>query len=235
MLKKNVRVKLTRKPKQIQPLTQQSLVKMVKKISLGEQETKYGQVARENVQLYHNVGESGAGNGFLQFKNIMATAQGTLQENRVGDEITAQGLAVRLYLANKGDRPNVNYRIIAVSVPKDQATAGAPTGLFENAVGNKLIDYINTDQYKVLYDKTIHIGSDSGRSTSNGAEQTRKVQFYLPFKNRKVRYEGDNGTVPKYQNNIISFGVIPYDSFGTLQTDNVSSMACSYRFYFKDA
>ena len=58
------------------------------------------------------------------------------------------------------------------------------------------------------------------------------LNFYVPLKNRKVKYNTDNGVVPSFKD--MALAIVAYDAFGTLQTDIIASFAYNIRFYFKD-
>jgi len=223
--------------------SKKKLVKLIKSVSLRNTETKENVVhAFENTNLGHN---GGAIVNYNQMSNLLSTSQGTAQNNRVGDEIFAKGIKIKLWLSNKKDRPNVIYRIFVCSAPKDTYNQAAPTGLFKGDIGNKLLDMFDTDRYKVVYHKIIKVGSDQtavtadgtvggGTSSIAGKECSRLHSFYIPLRNRRIKYESDGGSVPMGSNNLLFCGVIAYDAFGTLTTDNIASFAGYATLYFKD-
>lgn len=210
-----------------------SLVSLIKKVTLKQSETKYNSGSIENTQLFHN---GGVGPTYVFLTNMLTTAQGQNQSQRLGDEVIAKGLSIKLWLSNKLDRPNVMYRIILLAVPPQEAVSTNPSGLFKGSIGNKIVDYIDTDKYKVI--KNIMIkpfaGDYSLESGATNKEHSTYRKIWIPLKNRKIVYSADNGAVAKYQNNILSLAVIAYDSYGSITTDNIASFACVYRFYFKD-
>lgn len=212
-----------------------SLVKLIKKVSLKNCETKYVHNASENNQIYHN-------SPFI-FNSLLNTTQGitdtgagnTVLSNRLGDEVIARGISIKLWIANKVDRPNIMYRLI---VYKYQ-TLSQPTGpaLFKTGSGNRIMDDIDKEYVSVAYQKifNLQVGYSAYSTATAGDTDSREAhtykQIWIPLKNKKVTYP-DAGALPKFFN--YGFCILPYDSWGTLTTDNIASFSYQYKFYFKD-
>ena len=65
----------------------------------------------------------------------------------------------------------------------------------------------------------------------SGKECHSVVNLYLKRRSSsKIHYD----LTGKISNKIFALYVVPYDSFGSLTTDNVASMSYFYRMYFKD-
>jgi hypothetical protein len=97
----------------------------VKRVLMKIAETKYFDRALENHQLYHNLGSNIGGlvpvnvTAISQFFNPWAfISKGTNRFDRVGDKITPRGMSLKLYLANKWDRPQTMVRLIVAILPK---------------------------------------------------------------------------------------------------------------------
>ena len=89
------------------------LVNLIKSVSLKNSETKHTHQIIENVQLYHNVPVSVTTSLLFTDQGISDTASGTQAFSmRIGDEICPRGIALKFWIANKLDRPDVIYRII---------------------------------------------------------------------------------------------------------------------------
>lgn len=198
-------------------------------------ETKYTDLNTFH-ELNHNNGSSGGITpAFVQDYNMLQLSQGTTQFTRIGDKVWAKGLKVKMWLSNKADRSNVIYRIFAIAMPPDQVNSN-PQNLWSGNVSgaNYLLEMINTDRYKVLYSKMVNVQTTSKFSGLDTLRETSRYHsFYLKF-NRIVGYSQDNGTVPKYQKDIIGIGVLAYDATGTTILDNIASYRLKSRFYFKD-
>lgn len=209
-----------------------TIKKIVKQQTLKQCETKWVSQQYENQNCNHNSIRG-------VFDNLLSTSQGTTDNTRVGDEIYAKGVKLKFWVSNKADRPNVMYRFFVLSCA---SSSSVPSDLFYGISGNKIVDTINTDKYKVIATKQFHIGSDStavvnsvnALSVGNGGkEQSKAFSMWIPIK-RKIKYESNGGTTPKYSNNLISVFVVAYDAYGTLTTDTIGSYACSSVLYFKD-
>jgi len=213
----------------------------VKRITRQTQETKFIQDGRENVQLYHDVG---AGTGpttnqiSISFDPWRLITQGTTRSTRVGDKIMPVGYKLRLWLANKADRVDVLYRVIIAVLPRTVGSTvptGANVDLFramDSGTNNStMCGMIDTENVKkVLLDKVYKSQNSSGYDTK---EVHLLKKFYIQSKRARAIKYVNNST--EHQNNQMGIWVIPYDSYGTLQTDNIASCAYVQRLYFKDA
>ena len=78
---------------------------------------------------------------------------GAAQSQRIGDKIQGLGWTVRMLIGQKGDHPNVTFRMVCASVPKGTSLVG--TGLpynnfFENVTGNVLLDDTQKETCRIL-------------------------------------------------------------------------------------
>lgn len=222
----------------------------VTQVLMKKSETKKYQFADENVQLYHNIGYTTtplapSQCSLTQVFNIWADiSRGTGSFNRIGDRISPRGMSIKLWLSNKLDRPNVMYRIIVARIPKAiNGTAVTSTNVDPwddiqlGSNGNKMIRLLDTDRgVKALYDKVVNnqIGFSSYPLGGAGGKEVHmyKKLWIKPKNARDIVYDstGSNQIV----NNPIAVWVIPYDSYGTLTTDNIASMAYQGCVYYKD-
>lgn len=213
-----------------------SLVNLIKKVSLKQAETKTAFSINENNQLYHNT--------VSIRQDLLYTGQGITDanngtsafNNRLGDTVIGRGVSIKLWLANKKDRPNVMYRIVVFRFTSgDTVTAN---DIFYSGVANFMLKDYNTEKVKILYSKVVNlqVGASQtptdGQNINYGKEAHKLIKIWIPLKNKKVVYESDNSGTPKWSD--IGFCVVPYDSYGTLTTDNIASMSYHTKFYFKD-
>lgn len=220
----------------------------VVQVLMKKVETKKYQFADENVPLYHNIGYTTTPLGpvqcgLSQVHNIWADInRGTASFNRIGDRITPRGMLLKFWIANKSDRPNVMYRLIVARVPKainGTATTSINVDPWDDVQlgsnGNKLIRTLDKDRgIKALYDKVFSV--ERGNAVSGVSLKESHVTKKLWIKSKRSRdivYDstGSNQIV----NNPIMVWLIPYDSYGTPQTDNVASCAYQGTIYYKDA
>lgn len=223
------RRKVTKVARRRPRMNSKLMLKMARRAVLKTCETKYISAASENNQLFHN---GGAVPTFVWYSNMLATNVGTNQTTRLGDEVYGVGLSIRLWLSKKLDRPNVTYRIMVVAGPPGDVTLAS---LFKGTSGNRMLDYVDTDKYSVVYHKILQpmSGDYSLESGATNKEHSRLLKIWIPTKG-KIQYQVDGGAIPKYQSRNLNLVVLAYDTFGSLTTDNIASFAGAYRFYFKD-
>lgn len=226
-----------------------SFAARVKRIVMKNQETKYYDIGTENQALYHDVGAATGpttNQWAIRFNPWVQIPQGTNGYSRIGDEIRPVGIKMRLWLANKLDRPNVLYRIIVAILPKVYNNTVTTVGNFDlfavmnaGTSNSTIASVIDREKgIKVLYDRVI--SNEKGFSAyatgvggdQDGREAHKLVKLWITRKRSKlIKYD----SIGNVLNNPLAVYVIPYDSYGTLQTDNIASCTWTMRLYFKDA
>jgi len=220
-------------------------------VILKNAESKYFDIGQENIQLFHNLGYgtlitppttiTSIPQWFNPWINIQ---QDNTRFGRVGEEIVPRGMSIKLYLANKTDRPNTMVRVIVAILPK--VYNGSVTSFVFDplqisnlyAMGNNLLKPADTDKgVKFLYDR-IHRFSTApawGSGIGVGAgtrEITKVVRLWIkPASNRKIKWDTQNNTIV---NRPLAIYCIPYEQYSTLTTDNITSMAGYMRLHYKD-
>ena len=220
----------------------------VTKVLMKKAETKYYDIGAENIQLYHDMGNAAGpattqtGIRFNPWSNI---TNGATKYTRIGDDITPVGIKLRLWIANKLDRPNVHYRVVVAIMPKyingvvttlSNVDLFAPMNL--GTMNSTLCACVDIEKgIKILYDRvhTIEKGFSAYATglagDQDGRESHKLIKLWITRKKRsKISYEAGGAVI----NNPLAFYVIPYDSYGTLQTDNIASCAYHMRMYWKD-
>lgn len=223
----------------------------VKRALLKTTETKYFDVAIENYQLYHNLGYGTLlvppvnvssipdwFNPWLRIQNTGATA--TQRMGRIGDTIIPRGMSLKIYLANKLDRPNTMIRIIVAILPKD-VNGVITTNVFDpfqvanaGTNGNNMIWPADHDVgVKFLYDRVHRIGTQSpDRNFTTGVEMTKVIKLWIKRKrSRAIKF---NTTSTAIVNKPLAVYAIPYEQYSTMTTDRVSTIAGMMRMYYKD-
>lgn len=198
---------------------------IARKVAQGMCEKKHFTWLDENKQLLHNKGDYTA--------NFLSCKQGVKDDesgdpaqnlNRIGDEIVLKSINVRLWLSNKLDRPNVMYKAYLFWYDSD-ATLSDVYCFFTQQ--NKMLDRINTEVVSVIDSKTIF----SQNNYAPDHERSQLCTLRGTYKGKKIKYD-EGGTLPKFKT--IGLCVVCYDSFGTLQTDNVASYAYNATIGFID-
>jgi len=222
----------------------------VKRVVMSQAETKYFDQAIENLQLYHNLGCSPDPPGVLIPVNVTSIKawfnpwtlieRGTDRQNRIGEQITPRGISIKMYLANKWDRPATMIRVIVAVVPKVHSGTVVTTNVFDpfqlangGANGNNMLFQADKDDgVKFLYDKIIRIPDRLPAVNINGSkENTAVLKLWIKSRGRPIIYET---FVQRIVNKPLAVYVIPYEQYSTLTTDNVASMAGIMRLYYKD-
>jgi len=218
----------------------------VTQVLMKKAETKYKDIACENVQLYHNLGATtllapGNVSSISQFFNPWAgIAAGTGRNQRVGDKITPRGMSMKIYLANKYDRPNTMVRLIVAVLPKTYNGAVTtsvfyPFQVFAGTGNNMLIPADQDKGVKFLYDKIHRIGDqDSGHiiGANQSRERTKIVKLWIKRKrSRDIIFDNN---LAEIVNKPLAVFAIPYEQYSTIETDNVTSFAGVLRMYYKD-
>jgi len=209
-------------------------------------ETKFVEKGQDNVQLYHNVGQSTLvpiapfiPKSIPNLFNIWAdVTPGPGRQERIGDKITPVGMKLALFLANKYDRPCTMLRVIVARLPK--AYNGVITSNifdpFQNTgTGNRMLLQADADQgVRFLYDK-IHrpFTNQTNITGGNSREPTKVVNLWIKRRkgSRPIVY---NQNLQAIVNNPIAVYVIPYEQYSTLETDNIASVSWRSRIYYKD-
>jgi len=211
-------------------------------------ETKYFDIGTENRQLYHNLGGNGSliplsvtslNPWFNPWSNI---AEGSRRYERIGNRIEPRGMSLKIYLANKIDRPNTMVRIIVAILPK-VVGATLTTPQFDpfqvansgTGLGNNMLLPADTDEgVKFLYDR-IHRSSNQSWSGVGGTglkEQTKVIRLWIKRKrSRPIMFNDDDSQIV---NKPMAVYAIPYEQYSTLTTDNIASLAGYMRMYYKD-
>jgi len=221
----------------------------VKRILNKSTETKYYDIATENQQIYHNKGCSGGAaitstqwsdpTFFNPWSDIPA---GTGRANRIGDKITPLSMNLRIWLATKQDRPNVMFRIIICRMPKSIGTVyttSANVNIFQDAqlgsTGNTMVMPVDHDKgIKPYYDRTfnVQVGFSATVGASVGKECHKLIKLKIKRKNaNSIVFDSASQNIV---NSPLSMYVLPYDSYGTLITDNIASYSFHARMYYKD-
>jgi len=192
----------------------------------GMMETKTVGKSQENIQLFHNKA--------LYTGALLATSQGVSDPDnqqgnaaRIGDEILLRNCNVRFWLSNKLDRPNVMYKLFLFWYTEGQTLSDT---LCFFTQGNKMLDRINNENISVIDQKTVF----SKNMYLNGTEKFEHSQLCTlnaNWKGKKIIYD-QGGSTPRKRN--LGYCVVCYDAYGTLQTDNIASLAVDYAVRFQD-
>lgn len=218
------------------------MVSMMKTVALKVAETKKSSnYSTDTIKLFHNLAHYQG--------NLLATSQGVTDPeglsnntlNRIGDEVIARGIKMKFFTQTAADRPNVMFRIIVYwyntivgspsATPLDDSYFWAGT----NGSGgnmNRMLDKANTDRIRVIFDKIYNPSLVNLTQDPQNHSKTRFHEFWVPFNNRKIKYNADDSNYPKFKD--VGFLVLAYDATTTAQTDGLGGYQFAYTFYYKD-
>lgn len=241
--------KRTRRGKYARRRGARSFQAKVRKAVLKTAETKFFDIGIQNVQLYHNCGEfitlfPGYVTSIVDWFNPWAKIlKGDSRFNRIGDKITPRGMSIKLFLANKYDRPNTMYRVIVCTIPK-VAAGTITTARFDpfqltntGVLANHLIQMADQDiGVKFLYDRIFTMKTAVAVPLAGGAgnnkENTRVIKLWI--KRKRARDIVFSTSAQEIVNKPLAVYVIPYEQYSTLETDNIATCAGQMRMYYKD-
>jgi hypothetical protein len=207
-------------------------------------ETKDFTIGIENVQLYHNMGQTALGlvtHSIQSWFNPWARiAKGTNSFNRIGDVITPRGMALKLYWANKFDRPTTMLRLIVAVLPKTIQTtvtteAFDPFEQVQNFSDVQNILCLNADKdrgVKFIYDKVYRPIAGGIVNGGSNKEYTRFIKLWI--KRKRSRNITFNREAQDIVNKPIAIYAIPYEQYDTSVLSNVASIAGQIKMYYKD-
>jgi len=211
-----------------------TLVKMMKNVALKNSETKIASQNKNGVDLYHNKTHY-VGNLLFCQQGTTANPGTTEQDNRIGNEVIARGLKIKLQILSDPKRPNLNFRFFlfryeANETPADDNFWVGPAGA--GADQNRMIDFADTRNVKVLKSFLVQNRNKLPTDPDTGVINNVYRDIWLPMNNKKIRYDSNNSGTPKYTT--IGMAVVAYDANNTLETDILQYLSYSTRFYFKD-
>lgn len=227
-------------------LRRKTFQRKVRKAILKTAETKYKVLSGEDTPLYHDRGDVAAGvlastQGAVIFNPWYQVTKGTSVSNRVGDEIYARGIALRMAYWSSAVRLSQFVRVIVATIPRVYRYPGAGAPQIQDGTNMDLMDpagsndtvtgMIVREGVKCLYDRVFTLHSP-GRSDADEKGDSRmfKKLWIKNKRNRKIKYD-TNGYVV---NNPIGVWVIPYDDYQTLRSDILGYLTYTAKLYFKD-
>jgi hypothetical protein len=213
-----------------------SLISLIKKVSLKQNELKYVDTDHGKTELYHNVH-----NDFGIIATSFGPEQGDGDQQRIGNEINLSGIKLTLMFYSKMDRPNTKFRLIVYSAPYNSSKPNlAYNNLFDNVTGNVMIDSMDKDAVKVhknmlIYPKNVSANLTAFPEFEANKEVTSFRKVWIPYRT-KVRYADNTGSGASTELTNRSFYVLvmAYDTYGTLSSDNIGAVQCWQRFYYRD-
>lgn len=230
--------------------TSGGLARMIKNIALKQSEPK---MATQLFSSLENPGNQSLFHNITHYQlNLLKTTQavtanpGTqVQSNRIGNEIVAKGLKIRMQLINAPTQSNVTYKYFVFRYNSDKSTMtdadfwSGTDGTGANQ--NRMIDFVDTREVTILKagmvqtaGKTASMNQiiQSGTPNHIGRMFSTYKDIWIPLKDRKILYDGNNSPVPKFTD--IGLAVVAYDVNNTLQSTTLGFLDFTSRLYFRD-
>lgn len=240
-----------------------ALTRMIKNVSLKNSEPKIAS------QLFSSLSDPGHHTLFHNTThytfNLLKTTQSTtanpgtqVQSNRIGNEIIAKGLKLRLQLINDKTQSNVTYKVFVYKYNSDKTASNFDDTSFwcgtdgTGAMQNRMIDFPDTREVTILRSLTINTSSHTANmnqawdysnaqhpyilgSAENGSQPKMHSTYrdiWIPLKNQKIRYDANNGPTPKFKD--IGVAVVAYDVNNTATSTRLGYFDMTSRLYFRD-
>lgn len=218
------------------------LAKKIKSISLAQAETKVASVLHTGTNLGHN--QTNFSLNLLKSTQSINNNPGNNESgNRIGNEVVARGLKLRVQLINNLTESNVTYKWYLFRYPSGKQMTDAdfwvgPSG--QGATQNRMIDFVDTREVKILKSGIVRTSGKTAnmqQTTSDLTASANRVHstyfdVWYPMKNRKIKYDGNNSETPRFTD--IGFAVVSYDANNTIQGTTLGYLDFTHRFYYKD-
>lgn len=231
-----------------------AMYRIAKKVTLKQSEPKVAS------QLYASLGGANPGHqvinhnvpvfweGFLETRcttSNNANPGTNVFDTRVGDEIVATGLKIRMQFINAVTQSNVNWKYwIFQYQSNDAPTNGSQFFVGPDGTGanqNRMIDFVDTRKFKIL--KAGHLFTASRTANMNQHQSgvnnylqdrmhTEYRDIWIPLKNKKIRYEANDSPTPKFKD--IGMCILAYDVNNTQQSQTLGYVDFVHRLYFRD-
>lgn len=198
----------------------------VRKVVLKTAESKHKDYNYSKTELYHNVVN------WWEINDKTSTlfpVEGTGDDERIGDQINLSGFSFKFLFGQKGDRPNVTWRMAVVEVPQDYTYSYAT--LFDSVTGNTMLDSINSDGVKVLHQKWFKPMNIITYGQAGGDEYTFVRKLWIPRK-KLLKFQNNNSSL--HNDKKLLLCIAPYDAYGSLVSDNIAYAQFWQRTYYKD-
>jgi len=160
--------------------------------------------------------------------------QGMTDGNRIGDEIYATGISVRLMFNVPSDRRTTSLRCWFLPWNSVQGNPTDKTQFFHGLINNVMLDKVQTDRWPGLKYLGTFKNSDPDNTTTIAHGQIY-VNLWIPIK-RKVTFITDGDTVTARglkEHGTLIFA--PYDKIGSLESDQlITSYQGSATLHYKD-
>lgn len=210
------------------------------------------------IQIAHNSAVN-IDNELLRTTQGVADPEGNQNTlNRIGDQITLKGVAIRMMIELNNRYSDVTYRILVVKSSKGDTPTNAT--LFNGVSGNRMLDTLNRERYTICFEKwgkitsrnmnmgtggtVVATGAGNYYATDNAqgnyqSRATKIIKFWLPYsklqRSPNVIYENNLGQVKQTDYNVLIYAYSNYDTSELLGFNVLAVNDYVKVMYYKDA
>lgn len=213
------------------PTSRSAIARIAKQVVMKTTETQQKNYNHDNSLGYYHNELYASQTCWSSTNHQIFPAQGDHDNERKGDQIDAIGIKMRMVLTVPSDRKN---SIIKMWFCPYNSIQNIPTKTtFLNSVsGNVLLDDFERDRYPgTQFLGTFRV---QARDLATTQDSTILIKKWIPLK-RKIKFIGDDTSVPS---NLPENGVLVvtvYDTIGTLGTDRlIEASEINWTLYYKD-
>jgi len=163
---------------------------------------------------------------------VNAPLLGSGEDKYTGSTYKVIGQHLFLTLTIVADRLNTKFRVLILRRPAHKAAPTSYTDIFDNIVGNVMMDPVDKDVNTTLYDKIIGCRNINPTNSTDNVLIFKKI--WIPRQKYAVQLEDPGGTQFKFPKFIDYLIVLAFDAQGSLVTDTLGSVQVSRRLYFVD-
>lgn len=209
-----------------------NMKKMIKNVQLSQAETNYKSLSVTSSGMNHD--------GIYSFPlwgplDSIFPVQGTDDDQRVGDRITATSIKIRLALDVPWDRKNCKVKLYYLPYNSDQGTPTNYGSLFNNITGNSMLDPINFKRWKgIRYlgmyrprdkDASVYFTyphADTAPAAAHLATNTASIVINKTINlNRKCWFNDASDQQPTNLKENGTILILPYATTNTATTDTI--------------
>lgn len=161
-------------------------------------------------------------------QNLLGVGVGNTNQKRIGQEVHGKNIEMNILYETKTAYPQQNIRCIVFR--EEAGTAAKPPGFFVGGsatAGHNVLADVDTDKYKVVYDKIFKI---QGQNKDAGTENCHAIRFKVPL-NKKITYRDANTPDGK---NTYSLMVIPWVDTTVADGTDCGKVSIASKFNFQD-
>jgi len=198
--------------------------------------TEIKQSVNQKIQTINAIGTASFNLPSTNFLNVTENvwpAQGTADNQRIGDAIIIKNCSIRVTVNPTTYYPYLFYRIILYT---QQNTLVAPGNSFwkfgATSINPGFFATVNREFYNVIYDKTIRMVNHAPGTL--GSTATIALNYKLNcLKNTRITFQGAS-TTPKYLKNQVFLAIVPFNNALATDAANIGGLIAVTKMSYAD-